>query len=196
MKSYLFIVAGIIAAFTAPAHEPPPSDSPGIVAAEDVVAWPLHRATVLVFLFPDCPVANRYAPEINAIHDDYKEEGVAFYRVYAGSHLNEAAVEDHTREYSHQFPAVLDPDLELVRMTGARVTPEAVVYDAEGKRRYRGRINNRYVDFGQYRPEATVHDLRDALDAVLAGEEVAEPETRAVGCFLPEPPSIDAKDED
>ena len=53
---------------------------------------------------------------------------------------------------------------------------------------YRGRIDNRYVELGRYRPEASVHDLHDALSAVVAGREVERPETIAIGCFLPELP--------
>ena len=197
MKTLPILAACLLVAMPAMAGEAP---APDIVPMAEATQWAERPVTVLVFLFPDCPVANRFAPEINAIYDDYGEKGVAFYRVYAGTHISAEAVETHTREYSHQFPAVLDPDLDLVRLTGARVTPEAVVIDAEGEQHYRGRINNRYVDFGQYRPEATVHDLRDALDAVLAGEPVAEPVTKAVGCFLPVPPeaepSRETKEED
>jgi hypothetical protein len=49
---------------------------------------------------------------------------------------------------------------------------------------YRGRIDNRVADFGSTRPEATVHDLKDALDAVLAGRPVAVPFTKSVGCAI------------
>ena len=49
---------------------------------------------------------------------------------------------------------------------------------------YRGRIDDRYVDFGNTRARATQHDLRQALDAVLSGEPVANPRTKAVGCFI------------
>jgi hypothetical protein len=178
---------------------PAAADSPGngFTPVTEATAWTGRSATVLVFLFPDCPIANRFAPEINAIYADYHEKGVAFFRVYAGAHIEPGAVEAHTDEYSHRSPAVLDPDLDLVRLTGARVTPEAVVLDAEGTQRYRGRINNRYVDFRRYRPEPTVHDLRDALDAVLAGDAVAEPVTEAIGCFLPVPPDkTDEHDKD
>lgn len=192
MKALHILTAAVIAAASATAEDAPA----GIVHKDEATAWGDRAATVLVFLFPDCPVANRYSPEITAIFDDYREKGVAFYRVYAGSHIDAEAVETHTREYRHQFPAVLDPELELVRLTGAKVTPEAVVYDADGRQHYRGRINNRYVDFGQYRPEATVHDLRDALDAVLEGRPVAEPVTRAIGCFLPTPPERETETED
>lgn len=64
------------------------------------------------------------------------------------------------------------------------MTPETVVIDRSGAVRYRGRIDNFYVAFGRSRQVVTVHDLRDALDAVLAGKPVAAPDTEPVGCFI------------
>jgi hypothetical protein len=63
------------------------------------------------------------------------------------------------------------------------VTPEAAVY-ANGRVVYHGRIDDRYVDLGLERPAPTVHDLDDALTAVLAGRPVEHPVTQAVGCYI------------
>ena len=79
--------------------------------------------------------------------------------------------------------AVRDPDLALVKFTGATITPEAAVV-VGGKVVYRGRIDDRYVDLGVERPSPTTHDLVDALTAVLAGKPVARATTQAVGCFI------------
>jgi len=143
--------------------------------------------TVLVFLYTDCPVANGMAPELTRIQQDYASKGVSFFRVYADHTLTDEAIAQHGRDFNLNFPAVRDNDLELVQLTGAQITPEAVVYDRKGERRYRGRINNKYEDLGKYRRKPTQHDLRDALDALLAGKPVPTPETKAVGCYLPQP---------
>ena len=63
------------------------------------------------------------------------------------------------------------------------VTPEAAVY-AGGRVVYHGRIDDRYVDLGLERPAAQVHDLADALSAVVAGQPVKHPVTQAVGCYI------------
>jgi len=149
-----------------------------------------HVATVFLFVSTDCPIANGMAPEIARVHDAFAPKDVAFYRVYADATLSDEAITKHGKDFAFAMPAVRDPSLDLVRLTGATVTPEAVVYDREGQRRYRGRINNRYEGLGKYRQEATQHDLRDALDAVVGGREVKTPETKAVGCFLPEPSDL------
>ena len=49
---------------------------------------------------------------------------------------------------------------------------------------YRGRIDDRYIEFGKDRPEPTVRDLERALDAIIAGKPVPVRETRAIGCIL------------
>ena len=59
--------------------------------------------------------------------------------------------------------------------------------DRPGKIRYSGRIDNYYADLGKPRRQATVHDLTESLDAIVAGRAVSNPETPAVGCFIMSP---------
>jgi hypothetical protein len=77
-----------------------------------------------------------------------------------------------------------DPDHDLVRLAGATITPEAAVFVQGREMVYRGRIDDRYVDFGMTRTKATTHDLRNTLDAVLAGKPVPAARTRAIGCYI------------
>jgi hypothetical protein len=49
---------------------------------------------------------------------------------------------------------------------------------------YRGRIDDRYVEFGKDRPQPTVRDLERSLEAVLGGKPVPVAKTRAIGCFI------------
>ena len=64
----------------------------------------------------------------------------------------------------------------LVQLSGASVTPQAAVLSPDGTVLYLGRIDNRVEDFGKQRPQATVPDLRNALDALLAGKPVGATE--------------------
>jgi len=162
------------------------------------VPAPDAKATVLLFVTTDCPVANQYAPEIRRIAKKYEPKGVVFARVYADAALGTEDIAKHSKDYSYpkDFAAIHDPKQVLVRATGARVTPEAAVVNARGELVYRGRIDDRYVDFGKYRQVAEVRDLRLALDAVLAGKPIENPRTESVGCFIPmlkksEPEEVD-----
>ena len=67
------------------------------------------------------------------------------------------------------------------RSLGVKRTPEVVVIDSEKHLRYRGRIDDQYR-LGGVRKEATSRDLKDALDAVLAGKKVVNAETEVDGC--------------
>ena len=144
-----------------------------------------QRATVLLFVTNDCPITNSYAPEIKRLYAAYAARKVMFYLVYADPELKAAAVRQHVKEYGLPCPALLDSGQRLVHFTQAAVTPEAVILAPDGKRLYKGRIDDRYIDFGKARFAATTHDLRDALDAVLRGRPAPHPTTKAIGCFIP-----------
>ncbi len=143
-------------------------------------------ATVLIFITTDCPVANKFAPEIKRIYEAYRERRVAFFLVQVDPDLSVAAARKHAQEYGYQCPVLLDRKHELVRQMHARVTPEAMVVSPAGEVLYRGRINDLQTDYGRKRGQPSVNDLRDALEAVLAGKPVPHPVTEAVGCIIPD----------
>jgi hypothetical protein len=94
------------------------------------------------------------------------------------------AIKKHLQDFAYPGQAVRDPEHHLVRLTHAEVTPEAVVFNQDREIMYRGRIDDTYVDFGQARPAPTRRDLAEALDATLEGRPVAQPETKAIGCYI------------
>jgi AhpC/TSA family len=142
---------------------------------------PKFKATVLFFIATDCPIANRYAPEIARIVRTYQGKGVQAYRVYVTK--DSKAVTRHGNEFKLNMPAVLDPARKLILATGVRVTPEVAVLDPRGVLVYRGRIDDQNVDHGAIRKDYR-RDLRVALDEILSGKPVSMPEAAAIGCFL------------
>ncbi|HEY4088957.1 MAG TPA: redoxin domain-containing protein [Bryobacteraceae bacterium] len=146
--------------------------------------WSGRKAIVLFFVVQDCPVGNSYVPEMNRIEQTYSPRGVRFYAVQADVSAAAAVTAEYARDYRFVFPLLLDSSQVLVRLAGATVTPQAVILSPGGEVLYRGRIDNRVEDFGSQRPEATVHDLRDALDAVLAGHQPRVRFTRSIGCAI------------
>ncbi len=141
-------------------------------------------AAVFFFIMPDCPISQSYVPEMNRIADAYAVRGVRFFAVQADLAASDAAVQQHVREYGYRFPVLLDKRQLLVRHTGASVTPEAIVMTVDGSVLYQGRIDNRVVSLGTTRPQATDHDLRNTLDAILAHHAVPHPRTTAYGCLI------------
>jgi AhpC/TSA family len=142
------------------------------------------RANVFLFLSTECPISSRYAPELRRLRDRFASRGVTFWMIYPNPSESGEAIREHMKAFAYPGRALRDPQQLAVRLTQATVTPEAAVFDSGGRMVYRGRIDDRYVDFGLERPAATKRDLENALDAVLSGRSVEEPVTRAVGCFL------------
>lgn len=142
------------------------------------------KAHVLVFVRSDCPISNRYAPELKRIYTEYQHEGADFWLVYADRGETAQTIAKHLQDYDFGWPALRDPGYVLVKRAHASVTPEAAVFNAAGALVYHGRIDDLYVDFGKSRLTAGKHDLEEAIAATLAGKPVAEASTRAIGCYL------------
>jgi len=152
---------------------------------------PAAKAVVLVFVRTDCPISNRYAPEVRRLHERFADRGVDFWTVYTDPNESADTIRKHVREYGYPGRAVRDPGHALVKAAAARVTPEAAVFvPAAGGPRlvYHGRIDDRYVDFGRMRAAPANHDLEDALEALIAGRPAPRETAPAVGCFLSDPP--------
>ena len=141
-------------------------------------------ATVLVFVGTDCPISNRYAPEIQRLSTRYQRDGVQFFLVYVDPQLSSAAIRQHLLQFAYNLPALRDPEHAVVARSEALVTPQVAVFNADDHLVYSGRIDDRYLDFGQQRPAARTRDLEDALQAVLSGQQPAQARTRAIGCYI------------
>ena len=141
-------------------------------------------AAVVFFVTNDCPVSNGYAQEIHRICEQYKGKASCTLD-YVDPTLPVEAVAKHLTDFSHgDYPAVIDTNHALVEAAGAQVTPEVLVVKPGGEIAYRGRLDNKYASLGRARQQITVHDLRDALDAVLAGKPVETPRTSPIGCYI------------
>lgn len=145
----------------------------------------LHKATVFIFVAVDCPNSNTYAPVLARLYREYSQRGVAFYNVYSDPSENADAVRKHDADYLVPFPALLDMHQTLARQTGARSTPEAVILGPDGQELYRGRVDDRFVDFGKTRFHPSQDDLGEALDAILQGKPAPHPVTKVLGCAIP-----------
>jgi peroxiredoxin len=143
------------------------------------------KAVVFIFTRTDCPISNRYAPEVRRLYEKFAASGITFYLVYADTDESDGEINRHLKAYGYGFGVLRDVHHDLVKLTGVRVTPEAAVY-VTGQMVYRGRIDDRYVAFGKTRPAPTTHDLEQALSSILDGKPVAQPTTPAIGCFIPE----------
>lgn len=145
---------------------------------------PFCRATVFLFITTQCPIANSYAPEIQRITREYEPRGVTIHLVHCDHDITCEAAARHAKEYGLTAMVLLDHNHVLTDMLGATVTPEAAIVSPTGALLYLGRIDDRYVTPGTNREVITQHNLRDALEDVIAGRPVTTPRVAAVGCYI------------
>jgi hypothetical protein len=147
-------------------------------------AAPGTNAIVFIFTSAECPISNRYAPDVQRLHRRFAPEGVQFWLVYPNPADSPDIITRHVRNFSYPMRALRDPQHELVKLVGATVTPEAAIYHPTGRMIYRGRIDDRNVSLGVERPAPMRKDLEEALSDTLAGKAVSGRVTQAVGCFI------------
>lgn len=142
------------------------------------------KAVVVVFTCLACPYAQAYEDRIMTIARDYAERGVRVVAINSNDPKVVPAdsfdkMKARAAEKKYPFPFVFDETQEVAKAYGARVTPHVFLFGPDRKLAYRGRVDN------EANPEkVTQPDLRNALDAVLAGKEVAVTSTKAFGCKI------------
>jgi len=154
-----------------------------------VSALPAEGAAPVVFVFArtDCPITNRYAPELRRLHERFAAAGVRFWLVYPDPGETPAAVRAHADGFGYGIAPLRDPRHDLVRLVGASGTPEAAVFvgEVEGAHLvYRGRIDDRNVAFGKTRAAPRSRDLEDVLTALARKKPIGTRTTAAVGCAI------------
>ena len=125
---------------------------PGVVDLEGKPLDPLRntgaRAVVLIFIRTDCPISNRYAPEVRRLHELFAPKEVRFWLVYPDAKEPVDAIRRHVEEFGYRCGVLRDPRHELVKTSKVKITPEAAVFVPGKGLVYHGRIDDRYVDFG------------------------------------------------
>ena len=142
-------------------------------------------ATVLVFTMQDCPIANSYIPALNNLAGEYGPRGIRLLLVHVDTQLTIEKARAHAEEYQVKSPVVIDRQHDWVDSAGATRSPEVAVFSPAGDVLYSGRIDDRYAGLGKRRTHVSSHDLRSAIESILAGRPVARPKTEAIGCFIP-----------
>lgn len=142
-------------------------------------------AKAVVVLFPSaaCPVCQAYLPVLQEYAKKYADQGVKFVAVYSHDADDAAAVAKQAKEFGLTYPVLTDDGTKVADKFHVDRVPTAFVLDADRTVRYHGRIDDQFAP-GVHKPAATTHELADAVEAVLAGRDVKEPQTAAAGCKL------------
>jgi len=140
---------------------------------------------VVAFTCNHCPYVQAYEDRMIALQREYGLKGVELVCINANDTVNYP--EDNydemvkrSKKKGFNFHYLRDEDQSVATLYGATHTPEFFVFDKERNLRYHGKMDDNYQN-----PKAVkVNYLRNAVDAILAGKEVPEPETYSIGCTI------------
>ncbi len=137
------------------------------------------KGTVIIFVATRCPVSNAYNERMRKLADAYRARGVNVVGINANYNEPPAEVKQHAADKGLTFTILKDAGNVIADRFDAQYTPEAYLLDASGKLVYHGRIDN-----SRNGDAITSSELREAIEAVLAGKAVEKPEAKAFGCSI------------
>ena len=187
----LFVIAGAVFASGARAEGEVPTPPAIGATIEDFTLPDLDNkdrslkslagknGTVLLFIAVQCPVSNAYNERMEKLAQEYKAKGIAVIGINSNAAEDAAAVKAHASTNKLSFTILKDPANKIADKLGASVTPEAYFLDANNKLLYHGRIDN-----ARNAAQIETSDLRNALDAALAGKPIEKTEAKAFGCSI------------
>ncbi len=149
-----------------------------------------HRDAKLVVVFfmgTECPLAKLYGPRMQGLAQKYGPKGVAFVGICSNVQDSIAELAAYARDHQVTFPLLKDRSNHVADLFGAKRTPEVFVLDDTRRVRYRGRIDGQFTfgsGVGLSQPAPKRNDLAEALDELLAGNEVSVPITEVRGCLI------------
>ena len=141
---------------------------------------------LVVFMCNHCPYVQHVAPELARLADEYSEKGIATVGISSNdisSHPDDAPEKMKTEaaRQGYHFPYLYDETQQVAKDYRAACTPDFFLFDSDLKLVYRGQLDST-------RPKQDTppdgSDLRAALDALLAGKQIPEPQTPSVGCNI------------
>lgn len=151
---------------------------------------------VFVFMTGECPVSRTYFPVLNDLYREWgnNEKDIELLGIWADVTQTPQDVAGVIEEFSIEFPVLLDRDASLGKALKPTTVPEVYVLDPHGTVAYRGRIDDRFLQLGSRKPEATEETLKQAVEKVAARLPVLVSQTKPVGCYYELPPTKSLED--
>lgn len=167
---------------SAPDFNLPAANREGSVSLADFADTPL----LLMFICNHCPFVKHIRSELAALGSEYEKKGVAVVAIMPNDVANypDDAPEKMAREAEdagYTFPYLYDESQSTAKAYKAACTPDFYVFDKDHKLAYRGQLDDA-------RPKSltpvTGHDVRMALDAILAGLAPNPEQKPSIGCSI------------
>ena len=163
-----------------------PLTLPGVDAtAHSLSEFDDKEAVAVIFSCNHCPYVRAWEDRMIQVQDDYAGKGVQLIAISSNDpekYPDDSfpKMREHAQQKGFNFPYLYDETQEVARAYGAERTPEVFLFDKNRVVQYHGAIDDNYEN------PAAVQDtyLRDALDAVLAGQTPPTTDTPPVGCSI------------
>ncbi|MBA4147282.1 MAG: thioredoxin family protein [Verrucomicrobia bacterium] len=145
-------------------------------------------ATLVMFICNHCPYVIHIREQLAKLGREYQEKGAAVVAINSNDAKNYPAdspekMKEETANAGYTFPYLFDETQEVAKAYRAACTPDFFVFNKELKLVYRGQLDDSRPRVANPLP-VTGRDLRAALDAVLAGQEVPANQTPSMGCNI------------
>lgn len=144
-----------------------------------------QKALVLMFICGHCPYVLAIEDRLIALAHEFSPQGVSFVGICSNDPSDHPedrpeALLKRSIEKAYGFPYLIDGDQRLARALGAVCTPDLYVYDADLLLKYRGRLDDSWRN-----PKSVQRqELKDALKALLAGQNVPTQQNPSMGCSI------------
>ncbi|MHC4875848.1 MAG: redoxin domain-containing protein [Planctomycetota bacterium] len=142
-----------------------------------------RRVIVLAFLGTECPLAKLYGTRLGELDRAYRDRGVTILGLNSNQQDSITEIAAYARLHKIDFPLLKDLGNRVADQIDAERTPEIFVLDQSRRVRYHGRVDDQY-GVGYIRDRSEKDFLKNAIDDLLAGEDVKTASTEVVGCFI------------
>ncbi len=166
----------------------PNFDLPDVISGKNKTLAELKsdQATVVMFICNHCPFVKHVQDELVKLANDYIPKGISFIAISSNDVVNypEDSPEEMKRlaeRLNFPFPYLYDESQDVAKAYRAACTPDFFIFDKNLKCVYRGQLDDSRP--GNNIP-VTGKDIREALDAILAGKEVNPNQKPSIGCNI------------
>jgi len=143
-------------------------------------------ALLVVFMCNHCPYVKHIRHELAELAAEYQARRVAVVGINsndAASHPDDspARMVEEVKNIGYPFPYLYDETQAIARAYRAACTPDLYLFDSTLRLVYRGQFDDSRPGNGV---PVTGNDVREALDAVLAGAPLAQAQKPSIGCNI------------
>ena len=152
----------------------------------DLEALKGPKGILIMFICNHCPFVKHVNPEIAKLGEEYQAKGFGIVAISSNDVENypddsPELMKETAQSEAYTFPYLYDEDQSVAKAYDAACTPDFFLFDEDLELAYRGQLDDSRP--GNEKP-VTGKDLRDAMDAILAGEKVSEDQKPSIGCNI------------